>query len=167
VERSAGHPPDRPRPGEAPLTPVPGPLEEEAPATRGELRSLRRWVAVAGVWAVAATAVAIIALLDEDGDDEADAARDSAAQVSRVQRELDRRLDDLEERVQQLPQSEDVRRLDNRLKEAEERSADASGDARRAGEGIDDLERRLDDLERQMQQQEGGGQTTTDEGQSP
>ena len=41
--------------GEAPPPPK--------PATAEDLRGLRRWLLVAGVWAVAATAIAVIALV--------------------------------------------------------------------------------------------------------
>ncbi len=52
--------------------------QDREPATRGDLRALRRWVLVAGVWAVAATAVAIIALLDTSNDDAERSAGDAA-----------------------------------------------------------------------------------------
>ena len=41
--------------------------QEGAPVTQDDLRTLRRWIVVAGVWAVAATVVALIALLDDSG----------------------------------------------------------------------------------------------------
>jgi hypothetical protein len=165
VERSAGQPPDQPRPESAP-TPVAVP-EEELPATKADVRALRRWVAVAGVWAVAATAIAIIALVDQDESSNQDGTGDSASQLSRVQRALDRRLDGLEENVRDLPQSEDVRRLEGRLQQAEERSSQASEDAGTANETVGDLERRVEDLEQQVeeQQQGGGGAPGPDEGQ--
>jgi TolA-binding protein len=165
VEHSAGRPPDRPRPDE-PVTPATGVPEEEQPATRGELRTLRRWLAVAGVWAVAATAIAIIALLDKDESSDA-GARDSAAQVSRVQRELDRRLDDLEEQVRDLPRSDDLRKLEGRLQQSEEQASGASEDASRADDKAGDVERRVEDLERQVDdlQQGGGGAAGPNQGQ--
>ena len=165
MEHSAGQPPGRPRP-DAPGTPATGVPEEEQPATRGELRTLRRWLVVAGVWAVAATAIAIIALLDKDESGDS-GARDSAAQVSRVQRELDRRLDDLEEQVRDLPRSDDLRKLEGRLQQAEEQASSASEDANRADEARGEVDRRLDDLEQQLQdlEQGGGGAAAPDQGQ--
>ena len=44
-------------------------VEDERPATYGELRSTRRWLAVAAVWAVAATALAVFALIEANEDD--------------------------------------------------------------------------------------------------
>ena len=46
-------------------------MEDERPATLADIRSLRRWLAVAAVWAVAATALGVIALLKANEDDSA------------------------------------------------------------------------------------------------
>jgi hypothetical protein len=53
---------------------------------------------VAAAWAVAATGIAVLAFLTASDDDEARLA-DSASQVGRVERELDRRLAAFEERL--------------------------------------------------------------------
>src|SRR3954468_3385142 len=42
-------------------------LPPDAPATIEDVRRVRRWVWVAGIWAVAATVIAIIALLSGGG----------------------------------------------------------------------------------------------------
>ena len=58
------------------------------------LKTLRRWLIVAGVWAVAATAIAVFALVKADEAD--DAGREQAAgDLDRVQRQLDSRIDEL------------------------------------------------------------------------
>ena len=63
-----------PRPGEPP---PPGKRAErlldddQLPASVGQLKTLRRWLIVAGVWSVAATAIAVFALIQADEADEA------------------------------------------------------------------------------------------------
>ena len=102
----------------------------------------RRWLIVAGVWAVAATAIAVFALVKADEAD--DAGREQAAgDLDRVQRQLDSRIDELERRVDQAPSSEDIGQLDDRLTEIEDGSAQTSQD-------IERLNGRLDDLEQQV-----------------
>src|ERR671914_2449052 len=91
--------------------PEPGPAsgavdEDEArPATLGEVKSLRRWLVVTGVWAVAASAIAIIALLDVLEDDQRDPSVATVGQVNRLQENVNERLDELEPRIDELPSS--------------------------------------------------------------
>jgi septal ring factor EnvC (AmiA/AmiB activator) len=138
--------------------PPPAPyVEDDRPATYGELRSTRRWLAVAGVWAVAATALAVFALIEANKDD--DTARTQAAgELGRVQRQLNDRIDGLESRIEELPSSDDVSKLDNRIKDLEDASDKTSTDIDRLGNRLDDLEGRVDDLE---QSSESQTETTT------
>ncbi|MEK6229981.1 MAG: hypothetical protein AABM31_11750 [Actinomycetota bacterium] len=135
-----------------PTTPEVPPPEaaEERPVTRDDLRALRRWILVAGVWAVAATAVALIALLDTSGDDAertAAGAVDSATEVREAQGRLDKRLDELDARLGDLPQADDVSNLQTRLSKVEDDSRKASGDAGDAGDKLTALEDRVKALE--------------------
>ena len=112
------------------------------------------------MWAVAATTVAIIALIDgQDGASVEEATGDVAGEVSRMRRDLDSRLDRLERRIELLPRSEDVRRLDNRVSAAQDRASRASRQGRRVQERVDELERRLGDLAeaQERREREGGG----------
>jgi septal ring factor EnvC (AmiA/AmiB activator) len=133
--------------------PPPAPyVEDDRPATYGELRSTRRWLAVAGVWAVAATAIAVFALIEANKDD--DAARTQAAgELGRVQRSLNARIDELEKRVEELPTSDAIDKLDSRLKDVEGASDKTSTDIERLGNRLDDLEGRVDDLEQSSETQ--------------
>jgi septal ring factor EnvC (AmiA/AmiB activator) len=133
--------------------PPPAPyVEDDRPATYGELRSTRRWLAVAGVWAVAATALAVFALIEANKDD--DTARTQAAgELGRVQRQLNDRIDGLESRIEELPTSDDVSKLDNRIKDLEDASDKTSTDIERLGNRLDDLEGRVDDLEQSSETQ--------------
>ena len=137
--------------------PPPPYVEDDRPATYGELRSTRRWLAVAGVWAVAATALAVFALIEANKED--DTARTQAAgELGRVQRQLNDRIDGLESRIDDLPTSDDVSKLDDRLKQVEQGADATSTDIERLGNRLDDLESRVDELEQAQQQQ--GTETT-------
>jgi septal ring factor EnvC (AmiA/AmiB activator) len=127
-------------------------VEDDRPATYGELRSTRRWLAVAGVWAVAATALAVFALIEANKDD--DTARTQAAgELGRVQRQLNARMDDLEQRVDELPTSDAINKLDSRLQDLEDSSDKVGTDIERLGSRLDDLEGRVDELEQSSESQ--------------
>jgi TolA-binding protein len=134
--------------------PPPAPyVEDDRPATYGELRSTRRWLAVAGVWAVAATALAVFALIEANNDDDEAARTKAAGELGRVQQQLNNRIDDLESRIEDLPTSDDVSNLDNRIKDIEDASDKTSTDIERLGNRLDDLETRVDDLEQSSESQ--------------
>jgi len=118
--------------------------------TRDDLRSLRRWMVVAGVWAVAATAVALIALLDTSGDDAertASGAADSAAQVREAQRRMDTRLEQLDIKLGALPRAEDVSSLQTRLGRIEKDTNQAATDEKNVEDKVTDLTGRVKTLE--------------------
>ena len=61
------------------------------------------------------------------------------------------RIDELESRIDDLPTSEDLSKLDNRLKDVEEAADRTSTDIERLGNRLDDVESRVDDLEQSDQ----------------
>jgi septal ring factor EnvC (AmiA/AmiB activator) len=139
-------------------------VPDDAAASVGELRTLKRWLIVAGVWAVAASAIAIIALLAANDQPQRSPGAVTGSQLSGVQRDLDQRIDALEKQVKTLPQSDDVSKLENRLKRAEDRANGARDDVKALRTDFDDLKQRVDDLEKQQQRQQrqqGGTGTTT------
>jgi septal ring factor EnvC (AmiA/AmiB activator) len=127
------------------------------------VRSLRRWLLVAGVWAVAATAIAVIALVQANKDDTAKIGEQTASQVGRVQKELDKRLDEVESKLADLAPSSDVARLDKRLKKVEEDATKSTQKLDKLSGRVDDLETRVDDLESQPDAGTNTDQTNTDE----
>jgi septal ring factor EnvC (AmiA/AmiB activator) len=135
--------------GEPPPAPY---VEDDRPATLGDLRSLRRWLIVTAVWAVAATALGVIALIQANKDDDAGKTQ-SAADLARVQSDLSGRIDDLKSQVDGLPTSDDVSKLDNRIKDVEKRADSTSADIDKLNGRVDDLEQRVDDLESSNQSQ--------------
>jgi TolA-binding protein len=130
---------------------VPGdPLSADpAPATTDDVRSLRRWLLVAGVWAAAATAIAVIALITANQDDSEEIGARTASQIGRVQRSLTERLDQIEQRLDELAPAEDVTRLDNRLQKVEERASKTLDRVDTIAGDVDDLQTRVEELEQQ------------------
>ena len=127
--------------------PPPAPyVEDDRPATVGDLRSLRRWLLVALVWAVAATALGVIALIQANKDDESGRTQ-SASDLARVQKDLSGRIDDLKAQVDGLPTSDDLSKLDGRIKDVEKKADSTSSDIDKLNGRVDDLEQRVDDLE--------------------
>ena len=144
-----------PRPGD--VAPY---VEDERPATLADIRSLRRWLAVAGIWAVAATALGVIALLEANKDDSGDQTA-AAGELARVQKQLNSRMDDLESRIDDLPTSDDVSKLDGRLKAVEDDADKTKAAADRLSGRVDDLEGRVDDLESRVEELESSDSGTT------
>jgi septal ring factor EnvC (AmiA/AmiB activator) len=133
--------------------PPPAPyVEDDRPATVGDLRSLRRWLVVTAVWAVAATALGVIALIQANKDDESGRTQ-SAADLARVQRDLAGRIDDLKAQVDELPTSDDLTKLDNRIKDVEKKTDSTGSDIDKLNGRVDDLEERVDDLEASSESQ--------------
>ena len=153
-------PPGAPRPPRAgDVAPY---VEDDRPATLADIRSLRRWLAVAAIWAVAATALAVIALLEANKDDSADQTK-TAGELGRVQRQLNSRIDDLESRVDDLPTSDDVSKLDGRLKTVEDDADKTRAAADKLSGSVDDLGAQVDDLETRVEELESsdtGTETT-------
>ena len=149
--------PDQP---DAPPAPSP---EDTAPATQEDLRVLRRWVIVAGVWAVAATAIGIIALLDTSGTDAEKQASDASDRAAAVERSVDQQnaqIKALEKRLDDLPQTADVSKLEDRLSAAEDDASKAAEDAKSADEKVTDLEDRVQTLEDESGTGDGTGDGT-------
>jgi polyhydroxyalkanoate synthesis regulator phasin len=137
-------------------------VEDERPATLADIRSLRRWLAVAGIWAVAATALGVIALIEANKDDSADQTK-AAGELGRVQRQLNSRIDDLESRIDDLPTSEDVSKLDGRLKTVEDDADKSAAAADKLSGRVDGIEGQVDDLETRVEELESsdtGTETT-------
>ena len=106
---------------------------------------------MAGVWAVAATAIAVIALLDSRDPEAREEAERARGRVAATELKLERRIDAIERRLDDLPRSEDVSKLQERLSRAETGTSKAAADARDAEKKLTDLSKRVktmeDDLE--------------------
>ena len=137
-------------------TPDAPPDDENRPATVADVKRLRLWLIVAGVWAAAATAIAVIALLDSgDEEEERSSAAEVSSRVTRLERDLKRELGTLRTQLETVPGADDLSKIDRRLKEVEDDASQAARDAKSADEKTGDLEERIGSLE------EDGGQDTT------
>ncbi|HYN51377.1 MAG TPA: type I-E CRISPR-associated protein Cse2/CasB [Thermoleophilaceae bacterium] len=129
-----------------------GPPEDERPVQAGDLRSLRRWLIVGAVWATAATAIAVIALIAANNarEDNTEAGRQSArtaGEIGAAQRRLDQRLDEIESRLDELASADDVSELETRLKGVEDADTPTVEELEELSGSVDDLEKRLETLE--------------------
>ena len=149
--------------------PAPGEPPPDAPATVEEVRDLRRWLWVAGLWAVAASVIALIALFTDDPSSPRErrgSGGDGRASSARVE-QLSDRVDGLEQRVREArsqggdgDDSEALADLDDRVGEVEGRLDELQSGVDDQGESIgdmqdevDDLGRRVEDLEAQQEDQ--------------
>ena len=157
------YPPDREPPLEA--------LPPDAPATVEDVRAVRRWLVVVGIWAVAASAIALLALLAGDEDDEPVTRGDAGVErVARAQSDLEDRVNELEQQAEGGGEvdPDDIDKLDERLKQVEEDLGQAREDARQASSQVEEqgssieqaeqqlrgLEQRVEELEQNRQQQQ-------------
>ena len=138
--------------------PLPPPNEDDRAATVGDVRSTRRWIAVTAVWAIAATALAVFALVEANKEEDTGDRDRVAEELGRVQRDLNDRIDDLESRVDELPTSDDLSNLDNRIQDIEGRLARQGTTAEELRGRVDDLESRVEELEQSSETQ--GTETT-------
>jgi hypothetical protein len=133
-------PPAVPEPNDVPPDP------DRVPASESEARSLRRWLAVTAIWAVAASAIGIIALIQANEADE-ETANAVGKQLTRVQRDTNARLDSIEQDINELARRDDLTRLEQRVARVEDNATKAARDARTASDSVEDLETRVEDLE--------------------
>jgi septal ring factor EnvC (AmiA/AmiB activator) len=129
----------------------------ETPASTDDVRALRRWLIVVAVWAVAASAIGIIALI-ASGDDNSGNAAATNVRFTELERSLSGQIQSLEDQVSQAAKSDDIAKLDSRLKDVRKEVADAkeaSDSAKKTADELDsrveDLEKRADDLEQNKQ----------------
>jgi septal ring factor EnvC (AmiA/AmiB activator) len=146
--------------GTGPQQPQYPPDPDSLPATKGDVGSLRRWLIVAGVWAVAASVIAVIALVSasSSSEDSKSSSGDAAAQVARLEQTLNKRIDKLESSIHDLPTADDLSKLESDVKDAQDSASSASATAKDARSKLSDLEKRVSDLEQASQ---GDGGTTT------
>ncbi len=154
--------------GQPPLDALP----PDAPATVEDVRASRRWTWVALAWAIAASAIAVIALInsnDTSNDKTTTTAptTDQTAQIEKFVKDTNDRLDAFSRRLNDKAAQTDVDKLDKRLTNVEKGASQAKDDAAQQAKDIQqlqtdvkDLQQRMDDLESQQQNQ-GTGTTTT------
>ena len=141
----APQPPSTPTPASPPPPrPPAAPQAFPEPATLEDVQGLRRWLWVVAIWAVAASAIALIALIDRPDDPKPD--RD-AARIASLERRVDTRLTALERQVSEAGKAEDLSRLQSRLDKAEKAAADAESASEGATKELSSLDKRVEELE--------------------
>jgi peptidoglycan hydrolase CwlO-like protein len=142
----------------------PDALPPDAPATVEDVRASRRWTWVALAWAVAASAIAVIALINANDNSSKQPApagsADLASRIDRLEKQTNDRLDAFNRRLQGTAKTSDVQKLDKRLTTAEKDATDAKDASTKAAADIvklqtqvDDLKQRVDQLEKNQQNQ--------------
>lgn len=135
-------------------TPEPdAPVARAEPLTIEDFRSLRRWLAVLGVVAAVASAIAVYALVTADdsaGDDEVAALENRLAKAERqlggTSEESDVR--DVERRLRKTGEEADVRVLDKRITRLENDMVDALDASVDRGRALNRLSERVEALSR-------------------
>jgi phage shock protein A len=127
---------------------------------------------VALVWAVAASAIAVIALINPNNKTSDNTATqttpDVTQQLAKLQQDTNARLDAFSRRLNDKAAQADVASLDKRLTKVEDDAAQAKSDAAKQAAAVKqlqtdvkDLQQRVGDLESKQQQQQNPGTTTT------
>ncbi|HEX2125356.1 MAG TPA: hypothetical protein VHF45_02205 [Thermoleophilaceae bacterium] len=131
------------------------PVGESEPLTIEDFRSLRRWLAVLGVVAVIASALAAYALVTADdsaGDDEVTALEDRLAKAERqlgaTSEESDVR--DVERRLRRTGEESDIRVLDQRITRLENDMVEALDAGVDRGRELNRLTQRVEALSREV-----------------
>ncbi len=126
-----------------------------------DIRSLRRWLALVGLIALLAAGAAAFAVVKWD---EAESEAADEDRLTLLERSLDRRIeamderlartgaeiDNQERRLRRAGEESDVNNLDRRLRRVENDTSDAVEAAADAGEGLRAVDRRLDELSRDV-----------------
>ena len=148
----------------APSDPPPRERVTRSPALAVEdFRSIRRWLVVLGLIAVLAAGAAAYAVIKAN-ESESEAADEDRVVV--LERSLDRRIAEMDERLERTSaeidnqerrlgragEESDVAKLDRRLRRVENDATDAVEAAADSGKGLAALERRLDELSRDVRE---------------
>ena len=138
----------------------------DAVATVEDVRTNRRWTIVALVWAIAASGIAIIALVnanDNSSDNQPAQTTQSVSpkELQDFENQVNDRLDAFSRRLNDTAAQADVQKLDKRLSQVEDDVSQVKGDSRKTNDtvtqmqaDIKDLQQRVNDLETQQQKQQ-------------
>jgi chromosome segregation ATPase len=157
--------------GQPPLDALP----PDAPATVEDVRASRRWTWVALAWAIAASAIAVIALVtssDNSSSNNSQTTTDLTPRIDKLEQDTNARLDAFSRRLTDKASSADLQKLDKRLTTVEDDVTQAKDDLTQAKDDltkqtdtvtqlqtdVKDLQQRVSDLESKQQSQ---GTTTT------
>jgi septal ring factor EnvC (AmiA/AmiB activator) len=143
-------------------------LPPDTPATVEDVRASRRWTIVALAWAVAASAIAVIALIQAGNNDDSKANTQtqttqtvSPKDFEDFQKQVNDRLDAFSRRLNGTASAADLQKLDKRLATVEDDLSQVQDDSGKTNDGVTqlqadvkDLQQRVDELESQQQDQQ-------------
>jgi septal ring factor EnvC (AmiA/AmiB activator) len=150
--------------GEPPLDALP----PDAPATVEDVRTSRRWTIVALAWAVAASVIAVLALIQASDDDKSTSTTTQTTQAvvspkdfTDFQKQVNDRLDAFSRRLNDTASAADLQKLDKRLATVEDDLSELKTDSGKSADtvtqlqaDVKDLQQRVDELESQQQDQQ-------------
>jgi hypothetical protein len=113
------------------------------------VRWLGRWLVVVALWAAAASAVAILALIDARNQESAKGseAKRLDSEITGLRQDLVTRTGRLQTQLSTVPNSKDVARLEKRLVKVENDVAKVSAASRKTSSKVTALEGRVKTLE--------------------
>jgi septal ring factor EnvC (AmiA/AmiB activator) len=141
----------------------------DAPATVEDVRASRRWTYVAFAWAVAASIIAVLALIQANKSDNTGQpapGADVASQLQSFEKQVNDQLTQFSQRLDQTASADDLAKIDKRLTSVEDdvaklktSSSDQNNTVTKMQSDLSDLSKRVDQLEKN--QQSGGTGTGT------
>jgi hypothetical protein len=141
-------------------------LPPDLPATVEDVRAARRWTWVAFAWAIAASVVAVLALIQANNNSNdnqpAQTTPDLSGQFQSFQQQASARLDAFDKRLNDAAAAGDVKKLDKRLttletdsSKSQKTSADQATTLKQLRTDLDALTKRVTALEQQQGQGTG------------
>lgn len=144
-------PPTEPLPPTAPVVPTPpSPDPAEREVRSDQFRTLRRWLIVVGVWAVAATAIGVLAFIEARNAKDASDSRATQADIDQVRDRLRDDIDDLDAQVDSRATRAEVSALEPRIKKAQRDATTARDEATKATDDTGELKPRVNELQTQV-----------------
>jgi chromosome segregation ATPase len=150
--------------GQPPLDALP----PDAPATVEDVRASRRWTWVALAWAMAASAIAVIALVtaDHSSSNNTQTTPDLTPRLDKLERDTNARLDAFSRRLSDKASTADLQKLDKRLTKVEGDLTQAKDDLTKQSQALTQLQTDVKDLQQRVsaveaKQQSQPGTTTT------
>jgi septal ring factor EnvC (AmiA/AmiB activator) len=150
--------------GQPPLDALP----PDAPATVEDVRASRRWTWVALAWAIAASAIAVIALVtssDNSSSNGSQTTTDLTPRIDKLEQDTNARLDAFSRRLTDKASSADLQKLDKRLTTVEDDLTRTKDDLVKQTDAVTQLQTDVKDLQQRVgdleSKQQGQGTTTT------
>jgi septal ring factor EnvC (AmiA/AmiB activator) len=150
--------------GQPPLDALP----PDAPATVEDVRASRRWTWVALAWAIAASAIAVIALVTGSNSASSNGSQtttDLTPRIDKLEQDTNARLDAFSRRLSDKASSADLQKLDKRLTTVEDDLTQTKDDLVKQTDAVTQLQTDVKDLQQRVgdleSKQQGQGTTTT------